>query len=136
MFSERMSKRVDIDIQQIITGAILLKYRIIGSFPSCYVAEFPKGTLFVQKTQSRYRHSDRWKKTANYCHKRLFFKMSRIRKVQFFNQYHKRLKPVPLQSHPSIATSKKSFAVFHLFKFRRDESTRVHDVKVVSFKCT
>ena len=41
--------------------------------------------------------------------------------------------PAPLQSHPSVCGFYTIYAAFHLFKFRQEEITGVHDVNVLSF---
>ena len=41
--------------------------------------------------------------------------------------------PAPLQSHPSVRGSYTIYAAFHLFKFRQEKITGVHDVNVLSF---
>ena len=41
--------------------------------------------------------------------------------------------PEPLQSHPSFCGFYEIYAAFHLFKFRQQEITGVHDVNVLSF---
>ena len=41
--------------------------------------------------------------------------------------------PAPQQSHPSVCGFYTIYAAFHLFKFRQEEVTGVHDVNVLSF---
>ena len=38
--------------------------------------------------------------------------------------------PAPLQSHPNVCGFYTIHAAFHLFKFRQEEITGVHDVNV------
>ena len=49
------------------------------------------------------------------------------------NEHYKQMMPAPLQSHPSVCGFYTIYAAFHLFKFRQEESTGVHDVNVLSF---
>ena len=49
------------------------------------------------------------------------------------NQHYKRMMPAPLQSHPSVYGFYTKSAAFHLFQFRQEEITVVHDVNVLSF---
>ena len=51
----------------------------------------------------------------------------------FLKQQYEQMMPDPLQSHPSVGGFYKIFAAFHLFKFRQEEITGVHDVNVLSF---
>ena len=44
-----------------------------------------------------------------------------------------KMMPEPLQSHPSLCGFYTIYADFHLFKFRHEEITVVHDVSVLSF---
>ena len=41
--------------------------------------------------------------------------------------------PAPLQSHPSVCGFYTIYAAFHLFKFRQEEITGIHDVNLLSF---
>ena len=41
--------------------------------------------------------------------------------------------PAPLQSHSSVCGFYTIHAAFHLFKFRQEEITGVHDVSLLSF---
>ena len=49
------------------------------------------------------------------------------------NQHYKQMMPAPLQSHRSVCGFYTIYAAFHLFKFRQEEITGVHDVIVLSF---
>ena len=49
------------------------------------------------------------------------------------NEYYKQMMPAPLQSHSSACGFYTICAAFHLFKFRQEEITGVHDVNVLSF---
>ena len=48
-------------------------------------------------------------------------------------QQYKPMIPQPLQSHPSVWGFHEINSAFHLFKFRKEEITGVHDVIVLSF---
>ena len=41
--------------------------------------------------------------------------------------------PALLQSHPSVCGFYTIYAAFHLFEFRQEEITGVHDVNILSF---
>ena len=71
---------------------------------------------------------------ANFQHE-LCFAESLGRKGYSFlsNQHYKQMMPAPLQSHPSVRGSYTIYAAFHLFKFRQEEITAVHDVDILSF---
>ena len=71
---------------------------------------------------------------ANFQHE-LYFAESLGRKgySSFNNQHYKQMMPAPLQSHPYICDFYTIYAAFHLFKFRQEEITGVHDVNVLSF---
>ena len=64
----------------------------------------------------------------------LYFKDTLGRKkYSFLKQQYEQMIPEPLQSHPSVYCFYTIYAAFHLFKFRQEEITGVHDVKVLSF---
>ena len=50
----------------------------------------------------------------------------------FLKQQYKQMMPKP-QLHPSVCGFYAIYAAFHLFKFRQEEITGVHDVNVLSF---
>ena len=71
---------------------------------------------------------------ANFRHE-LYFADSFGCKGSFLNnnnQHYKQMMPAPLQCHPSVFGSYTIYAAFHLFKFRQEEITGVHDVNVLS----
>ena len=51
----------------------------------------------------------------------------------FLKQHYEQMMPEPLQSHPSVCGFYTIYAAFHLFNFRQEEITGVHDVNVLSF---
>ena len=77
---------------------------------------------------------ERWIMIANFRHD-LFFADSLGRQKYSFlkNQHYKQIIPAPLQSHPSVCGFYTIYAAFHLFKFRQEEITGIHDVNVLSF---
>ena len=52
----------------------------------------------------------------------------------FLKNKYEQMMPEPLQSYPTVCGFYTIYAAFHLFKFRREEITGVHDVKVLSFR--
>ena len=76
---------------------------------------------------------EHWIVVAN-SRKILYFADSHGRKkYSFLKQQHEQMMPEPLQSHPSVCGFHTIYAADHLFKFRREEITVVHDVNVLSF---
>ena len=73
---------------------------------------------------------------ANFRHE-LHFADSLGRKGYSFlnnnNQHYTQMMPASLQSHPSVCGFYTIYAAFHLFKFRQEEITGVHDVNLLSF---
>ena len=55
------------------------------------------------------------------------------KKYSFLKQQCEQMMPDPLQSHPGVCGFYTIYAAFHLFKFRQEEVTGVHDVNVLSF---
>ena len=51
----------------------------------------------------------------------------------FLKQQCEQMMPDTLQSHPSVCCFYTIYAAFHLFKFRQEEITGVHNVNVFSF---
>ena len=77
--------------------------------------------------------SEHWIMIAN-SRQKLYFAVSLGRKKNsFLKQQYKQMMPAPLQSHRSICGFYTIYAAFHLFKFRQEEITGVHDVNVLSF---
>ena len=76
---------------------------------------------------------EHWIMIAN-CRQKLYFADSLGRKkYSFLKQQYEQMMPEPLQSHPSVCGFYTIYAAFHLFKFRQEEITGVHDVNVLSF---
>ena len=77
---------------------------------------------------------EHWIMIANVQHELYFADSLGHKEYSFFNnQHYKQMLPAPLQSHPSVCGFYTIFAAFHLFKFRQEEITGVHDFKVLSF---
>ena len=121
--------------QQTINCIPLLKFRYLDSFPSNYVPTLGNDTFAIINKQPSKMQGEHWIMTANFRHQ-LFFADSLGCKMYSFlnNQHYKQMMPAPLQSHPSVCVSFTIYAAFHLFKFRQEEITRVHDVNVLFFK--
>ena len=70
---------------------------------------------------------------CNSCQK-LYFADSLGRKTYgFFKQQYEQMMPKPLQSHHSVCGFYTIYSAFHLFKFRQEKITGVHDANVLSF---
>ena len=74
---------------------------------------------------------EHWIMIAN-SRQKLFFADS-LGRPSFLKQHYKQMMPEPLQSHPSLCGFYTKYAAFHLFKFRQEQITGVHDVNVLSF---
>ena len=55
------------------------------------------------------------------------------KKYSFLKQQYEQMMPDPLQSHPVVCGFLTIYEAFHLFKFRQEEITGVHDANVHSF---
>ena len=77
---------------------------------------------------------EHWIMVANFRHELYFAYSLGCKRYTFFNnQLYKQMMPARLQSHPSVCGFYTIYAAFHLFKFRQEEITGVHDVNVLSF---
>ena len=121
-------------LQQFISLIPLLKFRYLGSFSSDHVPTLDNDTFAIINTQPSNMQGEHWIMIANFRHE-LYFADSLVRKGYNFlnNQHYKQMLPAPLQSHPSVCGFYTVYAAFHLFKFRQEEITGVHDVNVLSF---
>ena len=123
----------NVSLQQIINRIPLLKYRYRGSFPSDYVPTLENDTFAIINTQPSNMQGEHWIKIAN-SRQKMFFADSLVRKMySFLKQQYEQMLQEPLQSHPSVCGFYTIYAAFHLFKFRQEEITGVHDVNVLSF---
>ena len=119
--------------QQIINRIPLHKFRYLGSFPSDYVPTLDNDTFAIINTQPNNMQCEHWIMIANFRHE-LYFAESLGRKgYSFLKQYYKQMMPASLESHPSVGGFYTLYAAFHLFKFRQEEITGVHDFNVLSF---
>ena len=76
---------------------------------------------------------EHWIMIANFRHELYFADSLGWKKYNLLKQHYKQMMPAPLQSHPSVCGFYTIYAAFHLFKFRQEETTGVHDVNVLSF---
>ena len=133
MLLEKTSKLDNVALQQIINRIPLLKYRYRGSFPSDYVPTLDKDTFAIINTQPSNMQGKHWIRIANSCQKLFFADSLGRKKYSFLKQQYEQMMPEPLPSHPSVCILYTIYAAFHLFKFRQEEITGVHDVNVLSF---
>ena len=128
-------KKDNVSLQQIINRIQLLKYRYRGSFPSDYVPTLDNDTFAIINTQPSNMQREHWIMIANSCQKLYFADFLGRENYSFSTQQYEQMMPEPLQSHPSVCGFYTIYAVFHLFNFRQEETTGVHDVNVLSFIC-
>ena len=76
---------------------------------------------------------EHWIMIANFQHVLYFADSPGRKEYNFLKQHYKQMIPATLQSHPSVCGFYTIYAAFHLFKFRQEEITGVHDVNVLSF---
>ena len=132
MLLEKTFEMDNVYLQQIINRIPLLKYRYRGSFPSDYVPTLDNDTFAIINTQPSNMQCEHWIMIAN-CRQKLYFADSLDReKYNFLKQHYGQMLPEPLQSHPSVCGFYTIYAAFHIFKFRQEKITGVHDVKVLS----
>ena len=120
-------------LQQIINRIPLLKFRYLGSFPSDYVPTLDIDTFAIINTQPSNMQGEHWIMVANSRQKLYFADSLGRKKYSFLKQQYEQMMPELLQSHPSVCGFYTMYAAFHLFKFRQEEITEVHDVNVLSF---
>ena len=113
----------------------MLKDRYRGSFSSDYVPTLDNDTFANITTQPSNMQGEQWIMIANYC-RILYVSDSLLRKKHsFLKQQYEKMMPEPLQSHTNVCGFYTIYAAFHLFKFRQEEFTGVHDVNVFSLIC-
>ena len=123
----------NVSLQQIINRIPLRRYRYRGSFPSDYVPTLDNDTFAIINTKPSNMQGEHWKMIGN-SRQILYFADSRgHKKYSCLKQHYEQMMPDPLQSHPSVCAFYTIYAAFHLFKFRQEEITGVHDVNVLSF---
>ena len=120
-------------LQQIINRIPLLKFRYLGSFPSDYVPTRDNDTFAIINTQPSIMQGEHWIMIANSRQKLYFADSLGRKKYSFLKQQYEQMMPEPQQSHLSVCGFCTIVAAFHLFKFRKEEFTGVHDVRVLSF---
>ena len=120
-------------LQQIINCIPLLKYRYRGSLPSDYVPTLDNDTFAIINRQPSNMQGEHWIMMANSRQKLYFADSLGRKKYSFFKQHYEQMMPEPQQSHPSVFGFYTIYAAFHLFKFRQEKITGVHDVNVLSF---
>ena len=119
-------------LQQVISRIPLLKFRCLGSFPSDHVPTLENDTFAIINTQPINMQGEHWIRIANFRHEFFFADSPGCKGYSFLKQYYKQMMPAPIQSHPSVCGSYTIYAAFHLFKFRQEEITGVHDINVLS----
>ena len=130
---EKTSKIDIVSVQQISNRISLLKYRYRGFFPSDYVPTLDNDTFAIINTQPSNMQGEHWILIAKSCQILYFADFLGRKKYSFLKQPYEQMMPEPLQSHPRVCGFYTIYAVFHLFKFRQEEITGVHDVNVLSF---
>ena len=133
MLFEKKSKMDNVSLQQIFNPILSLKYRYRGSFPSDYVPTLDNDTFAIINKQPSNEQAEHWILIANSRQKLYFADSLGLKQYNFLKQQYEKLMPEPLQSHPSVCGFYTIYAAFHLFKFRQEEITGVHDVNVLSF---
>ena len=123
-------------MQQNINCILLLKFRYLGSFPSDYVPTLDNDTFAIINTKRSNMLGELWIMIANFQHVLCFADSLECVGYSFLkNRHYKQMMPASLQSHPSVCGFHTIYAAFHLFKFRQEEITGVHDINVLSFIC-
>ena len=120
-------------LQQIINRIPLLRFRYLGSFLSDYVPTLDIDTFAIINTQPSNMQGEHWIMIANSRQKLYFADFLGRKKYSFLKQQYEQMMPEPLQYHPSVCGFYTIYAAFHLFKFRQEETTGLHDVNVLSF---
>ena len=120
-------------LQQVINRILRLKFQCLGSFPSDYVPTLENDTFAIINTQASNMQGEISIMFANFRHEFYFADSLARWGYSFLKQHYKELLPAPLQSHPSVCDFYTIYAAFHLFKFRQEEITAVHDVILPSF---
>ena len=120
-------------LQQVIYRILLLRFQYLGSFPSDHVSTLDNDTFAIIKTQPSNMQGEHWIMIENVRHELYFADSLGRKKYSFLKQHYKQMMPEPLQSHLSVCRFYTLYAAFHLFKFRQEEITGVHDVNLLSF---
>ena len=122
----------NVPLQQIFNRIPLLKYRYGGCFPYDYVPDLESDFFAIINTQPGNMQGEHWIMIAN--SRQILYSADSFgpKKYSFLKQQYEQMMPEPLQSHPSVCAFYTVYAAFHLFKFRQEGITGVHDVNVLS----
>ena len=123
-------------LQHLINHIPLLKFRYLGSFPSASdcVPTLDNDTFAIINMQPSNMQGEPRIMIANFQHELYFADSLGCKRYSFLNkQHYKQMMPAPLQSHPIVCGFYTIYAAFHLFKFRQEEITGVHDGNVLCF---
>ena len=120
-------------LKQIINRIPLLKFRYLGSFPSDYVPTLDNDTFAIINTQPSNIQGENWIMIGNFQHELYFADSLGRKKYSFLKQHYKQMMPAALHSNQSLCGFYTIYAALHLFKFRQEEITGVHDINVLSF---
>ena len=101
--------------------------------PTNFFEKIDNDTFAIINTQPSNMQGEHWIMIANFRHELYFADSLGCKKYSFLEQNYKQMMPAPLQSHPSVCGFYTKYAIFHLFKFRQEEITGVHDVIVLAF---
>ena len=129
---DEISKMDNVSVQQVFNRISQLKYWYRGSFPSDYVPILDNETFAIINTQPSNLQGEHWIVTANCCQIMYLADSLGRKKYSFFKQKYGEMMPDPLQSRPSLSGFYRIYAAFHLFKYRQEEITGVHDFNVLS----
>ena len=124
--------KMDVSLQQIINRIPLLKYGYRDSFPSDFVPTIDTDTFAIINTQPSIMQGEHWIMIANSCQILYFADSLGRKKYSYLKQQYEQMMPEPLKSHPSVSGFNTIYAAFHLFKFRQEKNTGVHDDNVLS----
>ena len=130
---EKIAKMDNVSLQQINNRSPQLKYRYRGSFHSDYVPTLDNDTFAIINTQPSNMQGEHWIMAANSRQILYFADCLGRKKYSFLKQHYEQMMPEPLQSLPRFCSFYTIDAALHVFKFRREEITGVHDFKVLSF---
>ena len=129
---EKTSKMDKVSLEHIFNRIPLIKYWYRGSFISDYVPTLDFDTFAFINTQPIKMQRELWIMIANSRQKLFFADSFGRKKYSCLKQQYDQMMPAPLQSHPSVCGFYTIYAAFHLFKFRQEEITGVHNVNVLS----
>ena len=120
-------------LQRKINRIAAPKYRYQDSFPSDYVATLDNDTFAIISKQFSYMQGEHWIMIANARQFLYFVDSLGRKKYSFFMQKYEYRMREPPKSHYSVCSFYTIYAAFHVFKYRQEEITGVHDIKVFSF---